>query len=277
MMVASFVVGIALALGQHFLYDYLHHRVENNEAKKVRWVLYGRAFAYLSKIAFGGCCVLVYRQRIWRTFRSSALTILSIDQLFLATEDPSLFVNWETVSNAPIAVLMAAVIWGIPVATIIFSPGALSFGWYRESSSLNMSVPNLNFSMESYQDWRTPTKMADGTMKRQLMFYNTTDISGTKEGFIDYFDQPSMDLTRVTLMTAYSLLDRPQNVENARLTSCGGDYNCTYTAEFVGPGYKCETVANSAADDVRNSRVRSVDIRDAARLCQCAACQNTSG
>jgi hypothetical protein len=251
MMVASFLVGIALAVGQHLLYSYLHHKTEDNEGKKVRWVLYGRAFAYLSKIAFGGCCVLVYRQRIWRTFRSKALSVLSIDQLFLATEDPSLFVNRETITNAPLAVLMALVIWLIPLATIIFSPGALSFGWYQENGSINRSVPNLNFSIEMYADWRTPVKTDDGVSKRSIMFYNTTDISGTKDGWFDYFDQPSMDITRVSLMTAYSLMDRPLNTPDARSSSCGEGYNCTYTTSFVGPSYKCEIVANNPNDDTK--------------------------
>jgi len=256
MMVASFVVGIALALGQHFLYSFLHHRTENNEAKKVRWVLYGRAFAYLSKIAFGGCCILVYRQRIWRTFRAKALSVLSIDQLFLATEDPSLFLNWETLSNAPLAVLMALVIWLIPLATIIFSPGALSFGYYQENSVVNLTVPNLNFSMESFQDWRKPTLMDDGkSFKRSLMFYNTTNITSVAASGFDYFDMPSMDLTRVSLMTAYSLMNRPLDRQDARLNSCGGDFNCTYTTSFVGPGYKCEVVADSADDDAKLAEI----------------------
>jgi hypothetical protein len=252
MMVASFLAGIGLALGQHFLYTFLHHKIEDDQAKKVRWVLYGRAFAYLSKIAFGGCCILVYRQRIWRTFRASALSVLSIDQLFLATEDPSLFLNRETLTNAPLAVLMALVIWLIPLATIIFSPGALSFGSYQEYSSVNLTVPNLNFSMEAIQDWRVPLQLPDGGgSRRSIMFYNTTNISSIQEGGFDYFDMPSMDITRVSLMTAYSLMDHPLDRPDARSHSCGGDFNCTYTTSFVGPGYKCEIVADSAEDDAK--------------------------
>jgi hypothetical protein len=249
MMVASFVVGVCLAMGQHFLYAWLHHRVLSDEEEKVRMVLYGRALAFFSKVAFCSCCILVFRQRIWRTFRSSALSVLSIDQLFLATEDPSLFLNWETLSKAPFAVATALVIWLIPLATIIFSPGALSFGWYYDQNSVNLTVPNLNFSMETIQDWRIPMLNADGTSKRSLMYWNTTDIAGTKPGFVDYFDQPSSDLTRVSYMMAYSMMNHPVNRQDARFKSCGGDYNCTYTTSFVGPGYKCEMIANSADDN----------------------------
>jgi hypothetical protein len=131
-MVFAFFLGVVLALSQHFLYSWLHHRHIKDEDRKFRMVLYGRALAYLAKVAFGGCVVLVFRQRIWRTFRERALTVLSVDQLFGGTEDPSMFGNWEVIQTAPIVVMIAAVIWLIPVATIIFSPGALTFGNYLE-------------------------------------------------------------------------------------------------------------------------------------------------
>jgi hypothetical protein len=109
LMVFAFFMGIVFALLQHFLYTFLHHRREDDEDKKFRWVLYGRALAYLSKVAFGGCVVLVFRQRMWTAFRAQALTVLSIDQIFGATEDPSVFGNWEAVSSAPVLCAIAMV------------------------------------------------------------------------------------------------------------------------------------------------------------------------
>lgn len=249
MMVISFLTGILLALGQHLLYRSLHHKSGMDEDKKIRVVLYGRALAYLSKVAFGGCVILCYRQRIWTTFRERALSVWSIDQLFLATEDPSLFLNWETISKAPLVTAMALIIWLIPIATIVFSPAALTFGDIYETGSSNSPVPTLNFTAESFKDWRKPITMPDGTKRKSLMFYNTTDIAGTKEGFFDYYDQPSADLKRISLMTAYSLKDQSLNREDARLDSCGGDFNCTYTISFVGPGYNCQEFAQSFEDD----------------------------
>jgi len=108
-MVFAFTMGIVFALLQHFLYTFLHHQREEDEDKKFRWVLYGRALAYLSKLAFGGCVVLVFRQRMWRAFRNRAFTVLSIDQIFGATEDPSIFGNWEALSSAPVLCAIALV------------------------------------------------------------------------------------------------------------------------------------------------------------------------
>ncbi|KAF1842882.1 uncharacterized protein K460DRAFT_378163 [Cucurbitaria berberidis CBS 394.84] len=249
-------MGIIFALFQHFLYTYLHHRHIEDENKKFRWVLYGRALAFLAKVAFGGCVIVVFRQRIWRTFRERALSVLSIDQLFGATEDPSLFMNWETVSNAPILVTIALVIWIIPLATIIFSPGALTFGNYLEKETINRMVPTINFKSESNKDWRNPVKMADGSNRRSVMFYNTTDKSGTQPGWFDYYDQPSAELRRIALLLAYSNMDRPNIQQGARQQICGGSnnggaFNCSYEQTFVGPGYQCSEVASGYGDTGR--------------------------
>jgi len=247
-MAFAFIMGVIFAILQHFLYTFLHHRRVDDEAKKFRWVLYGRALAYLAKVAFGGCVILVFRQRIWRALRERALTVLSIDQLFGATEDPSLFVNWEAVSNAPILVIIAMVIWLIPLATIIFSPGALTFGTFMEREEIRLSVPTINFSAEMNKDWRVPVKMADGSNRRSVMYYNTTDKAGTAPGWFDYYDQPSAESKRIALLLAYSNMNHPNIKQDARLSSCGGSYNCTYQQSFTGPGYHCEEAARGVGD-----------------------------
>ncbi|KAL1797664.1 hypothetical protein ACET3X_004270 [Alternaria dauci] len=248
----AFFMGLVFALLQHFLYTFLHQRREEDEDKKFRLVLYGRALAYLSKVAFGACVVLVFRQRMWRAFRDRALTVLSIDQIFGATEDPSLFGNWEAVSGAPLLCAIAMVIWLIPLATIVFSPGALTFGIYLDNEVLDLTVPTLNFSVESTKDWRHPVKLEDGSNKRSIMYYNTTDIPATAPGWFDYYDQPSAELRRIALLLAYSGMDYPNIRQGARQEACGGSYNCTYEQSFTGPSYRCEEVA-SDVDDTEGS------------------------
>lgn len=245
LMISAFLMGAVFAVFQHLLYSFLHHREAADENQKFRWVLYGRALAYLSKVAFGGCVVLVFRQRLWRTFRERALTVLSIDQLFGATEDLSLFGNWDIITNAPLLVIVAMIIWLIPLATIIFSPGALTFGTYLDHETVDISVPKIDFTMESTKNWRYPVKMADGSNKKSVMFYNTTDIAGTAPGWFDYYDQPSAELVRVGLLLAYSNADRPNMRQDARRNACGGEYNCTYEQTFIAPGYQCEEITGA--------------------------------
>jgi hypothetical protein len=251
MMAASFLMGIVFALCQHFLYRWLHHQQISDELKKFRFVLYGRALAYCAKVAFGGCVVLVFRQRIWRTFRERALSVISIDQFFGATEDPSIFGNWEAVSNAPFVVAIALVIWLIPLATIIFSPGALTFGTYLKEETLEMMVPTINFTAESVKSWRTPTQMPDGSNKRSVMYYNTTDRSADAPGMFDYYDQPSAEVDSIALLLAYNNMDHPNIKQGARQSVCQGAFNCTYEQTFIAPGYQCTEVAKGVNDTGR--------------------------
>lgn len=250
-MVFAFFMGIVFALCQHFLYRFLHQRPENDEEKKFRWVLYGRALAYCAKVAFGGCVILVFRQRIWRTFRERALSVLSIDQLFGATEDPSLFVNWEAISSAPLLVAVAVVIWLIPLATIIFSPGALTFGTFESLSTIELSVPTMDFTAETTKDWRNPVKYTNDSFKRSVMYYNTTDPTAKTEGWFDYYDQPSAEARRIALLFAYSGMDHSNVMQNGRNHSCGGNFNCTYSQKFVAPAYQCIEVAKGINDTGR--------------------------
>lgn len=249
----SFFMGVVFALFQHFLYRWLHHKPDlEDEDQKFRWVLYGRALAYCAKVAFGGCVILVFRQRIWRTFRDRSWSVLSIDQFFGATEDPSIFGNWEAISSAPIVVGIALIIWLIPLATIIFSPGALTFGDYLVESRLELTVPTLNFSAESDKSWRTPMKV-NGTdrNRRSMMYYNTTSRNATDPKMFDYYDQPSAELVRIALLLAYNNMNHPNIKQGARQGACGGSYNCTYEQTFVGPGYQCMEVAKGINDTGR--------------------------
>jgi hypothetical protein len=251
MIVFSFLMGTIFALSQHFLYRWLHHRVMEDEKDKFRVVLAGRALAYLAKVSFGGCVVLVFRQRIWRTFREHALSVFTIDQFFGATEDPSLFLNTEALYTAPILVMIAAVIWIIPLATIIFSPGALTFGDFVEHQSVTQQVPTMDFLNEGKTDWRYPVPIGDGsTSKRSLMYYNTTDVQATTPGWFDYYDQPSAEVKRIALLMAYSNNNYPNVKATGRRDACGGAFNCTYEQSFVGPGYQCEEVTDRPLADL---------------------------
>ena len=246
----AFFLGVILAILQHVLYSYLHEKHFDDENRKFRAVLYGRALAYFAKVAFGGSVVLVYRHRIWRVFRERPLSVASIDQVFGATEDPRLFLNWEAWSNAPVIVAMAIVIWAIPLATIIFSPGALTFGNTMKSQQItNNDSLVINFASESKSDWRRPVKsgVADDN-QRSVMYYNTTDKTATKPGWFDYYDQPSAELRKIALLLAYSDASRPNLYVNTRDNFCEKGFNCTLEQTFLGPGYDCSIVASGLQD-----------------------------
>jgi hypothetical protein len=102
-------------------------------------------------------------------------------------------------------------------------------------------VANLNFARESDFNFRNVIK--DEIRLNSMSYYNTTDLAGTKEGFFDYYDQPSKNVRRLAISAAY--LRRPQPRELAGVTFCGQGWNCTYSINFQGPGYKCEDLTDA--------------------------------
>jgi hypothetical protein len=100
-------------MGHHVFYARLDGQPADNQLRMVR---YGTALAFFVKSTLVGCVIMCYRQRIWHTFRTKAMTIMGIDGLFTATEDPSqFFYNWEMISNGKLATLMAVCSWCVLV------------------------------------------------------------------------------------------------------------------------------------------------------------------
>ena len=44
-------------------------------------------------------------------------------------------------------------------------------------------------------------------------------------------------------------MQKAQSRENASSTFCGTGWNCTYTIDFIGPGYKCDDVNDTNDTD----------------------------
>jgi hypothetical protein len=129
----------------------------------------------------------------------------------------------------------------IPIASVM-APASLTLEiTTHKEASICSSVPNLDFTRESSFNFRliNPKDIRHDV----LSYYNTTDIEGKKEGFFDYYDQPSKNARRLAISAAY--LGRPQPREQAGLRFCGQGWNCTYSINFIGPGYKCEDITDT--------------------------------
>jgi hypothetical protein len=106
-----FVAGVAAAVGHHFFYSHLNGQPAHDQLKKIRW---GTALAFFVKSTMVGTSIMCNRQRIWRTFRTKAMTIEGIDGLFSAPEDPTqFFINGEMWKNGKLATFMALCCWSV--------------------------------------------------------------------------------------------------------------------------------------------------------------------
>lgn len=238
LMIALFVAGVAAAVGHHFFYMSLEGKPATNQLLMVR---YGTALAFFVKSALVGSIVMCYRQRIWHTLRTRALTIMGIDGLFSSIEDPTqFFYNGEMMINAKIATAMAICSWLIPIASVL-SPGSLTseIAVLKNATDLCPHVATLDFANEASFNFRNETSYAGSS----LVYYNTTDLDGQGDDFFDYYDRPSQNAKRLVFASMY--LKGPAEGVNASINSCGEGYNCTYEINFEAPGYKCDLYADN--------------------------------
>jgi hypothetical protein len=123
----------------------------------------------------------------------------------------------------------------IPIASVL-APAALTSEsrlTYSNETTCG-AVATLNFTHEALYDFRNVNSYPGSS----LLFYNTTDTSAESESWFDYYDQPSKNARRLTVTSAY--LRKPATFPAASVESCGEGWNCTYSINIEGPGYKCE-------------------------------------
>jgi len=234
-----FLAGLVAAISHHLFYASLDGSPATEQLKMVR---YGTALAFFVKSTLVGTVITCNRQRIWYTFRRKAMTINGIDGLFSATEDPTqFFLNWEMIRNGKLATLMAVSTWLIPIASVLSPASLTSEARTVTNATTCPDVANLNFTREAYFNFRQEIEF-DGR-GTSIVYYNTTDRDRTTDDYFDYYDQPSRNARRLAFSAAY--LKKPQSLEKAKLTSCGEAWNCTYSINFLGPGYKCEDISHS--------------------------------
>ncbi|KAF2873299.1 hypothetical protein BDV95DRAFT_516925 [Massariosphaeria phaeospora] len=236
-MIALLLLGAAGAVGHHVFYRRLDGQEAKHQLEMIRW---GTALAFFVKSTMVGSVVMSYRQRVWYTVRKRALTIKAIDGFFSATEDFTQFWNWEMIRNGKLAAFMALCGWLIPIASVL-APGALTQELQSKYGDNHCpSVAALNFTREETFNFRNKQNFLGSS----LTFLNTTDIKAEKEGWFDYYDQPSKLARRLAITSAY--LGKPATHPNASVNACGQGWNCTYVIEFKGPGYKCDEIANNS-------------------------------
>ncbi|KAH9881926.1 hypothetical protein J1614_001097 [Plenodomus biglobosus] len=233
-----FFAGLLAAIGHHLFYAHLDGSPATEQLKMVR---YGTAMAFFVKSTLVGTVIMCNRQRIWYTFRRKAMTINGIDGLFSATEDPTqFFLNWEMITNGKLATLMAACTWLIPLASVLSPASLTSEARTIINATTCADIANVNFTREGTFNFRNDNELDGRSVS--VMYYNTTDRDGAQEDYFDYYDQPSKNARRLAFSAAY--MKRPQPREKAGLTFCGEGWNCSYSINFLGPGYKCEDISD---------------------------------
>ena len=124
---------------------------------------------------------------------------------------------------------------------IIFTSNSLTVELHL--NAINTTCPNvrsLNFDKESLENWRDPT-IRDNLIGQSITTWNSTTATTAEEGWFDYYTTYSSTMELTATMAVYT----QQEVARPAVSDdiCGGGWNCSYTIEFVAPGYKCEELA----------------------------------
>ncbi|KAF5000145.1 hypothetical protein FGRMN_1959 [Fusarium graminum] len=241
--------GIAFAIGHHFYYRNLHGQVANDQQGKFR---YGALLAFLSKACFLNAVVLAFRQRVLMMIRRKMLTLSTLDSLFAASEDLTALLNWEAWVNAKFAMALTIFIWTSPLIVIFTSYTLTVQPQRKEEITQCQNIRTLNFSHEASVYWRNPARV-DGFFESSVSLWNSTvstpQIDKDDPNAFDYYTGPSQQFETIALRTAYAnqAVMRPK----APAEICGKGWNCSYTIDFVGPGYQCQELASGVNAEVK--------------------------
>ncbi|KAF4772845.1 hypothetical protein HER10_EVM0000642 [Colletotrichum scovillei] len=230
--------GIAFALGHHFFYAGLDGTEANGQIRMLR---YGAALSFLSKASLGSAVILAFRQRVWMTVRRKMLTLAAVDSLFAAAEDMTAIFNIEVFRQARIAMILAIYVWCTPLVVVLTSDTLTAQPATTRQTTTCPSIRTLNFAQEETNDFRTGTKI-NNLFELSTSLWNTTTLNQSSEDFFDYWIGTSWQFEEIS--TSAILGKKPLSRTNASLDVCGMGWNCSFTIQFKGPGYKCEELAN---------------------------------
>ncbi|ETS74393.1 hypothetical protein PFICI_14259 [Pestalotiopsis fici W106-1] len=240
------LLGLLAAVGHHIFYKALDDRLADNQVAMLR---YGTILAFVAKAGFVAATVTAFRQRLWVTVRNKILSVGALDSLFAATSDITALWNREIYHKAKIAMLLAGLVWITPLIVILTS-NTLTVRLVNNIVDTKCpSVRTLNFTFEEVENFRKPTKV-NGLYGLSVNLWNATTLNDSLPGWYDYYTAPH-DLFRAT--ASLGIFSKKVNaVETIAHDICGVGWNCSYTIEFVAPGYKCTEVANGVNSAVQN-------------------------
>ncbi|KAI9644752.1 hypothetical protein NHQ30_006779 [Ciborinia camelliae] len=210
-MVTWILLGLSVALGHHFAYQRLDRKPPSVFSQTWAHSL-GSVAAFLVKTSFTITVLLALQEVLWFSFRKKAIKISLLDKLFTLSSNPFSFVPSAFV-NAPLATLLAAFAWTIPISAIL-SPGSLVVG---QLVTFNHSICHV------------PTFAADSP---NISFYQmTTELTNsTIQG-----PNPGIQKLASQIFAQGTILPP--------VSPCGA--NCSYKQAFYGPALQCSDVSNN--------------------------------
>jgi len=215
--VVSFAVSLALAIGHHLFYASLDHiPVEDNAFSQQTNIAIGTGFAFLFRACLAIATCTAYWQVFWHTALRKSLTISSADALTGVLGSLIEFTHVRTFFFNPGLAALAILAWLVPFASLL-PPATLSVLPTTVVSNILERVPVPYFDNVGMTG--TTYSMLPGDSKM-----------GLKSSIVDMYLQPTLHLSRMVATTAY----RGTVPEHETLHP-----NATYDVTFNAPAAQC--------------------------------------
>lgn len=238
-MVLFLLLGIGGALSHHFLYWHLR----GQDAKDQQWWLrLGQFISFVSKAGFVLSVLMAQQQTAWRAVGKKDYSVHAIDSLFGSSHDIVELFSREAWKKTWLVMTLSLYIWISPLV-VIFSSATLSVssGLTVDRNAKCRSVRTLNFSQESTNRWDEPRRAeSDGLIGLSLSFWERTGARYEDDDNVDYYSSPSAQFSAI----ADRVFTTNQSLQADRIAEdiCGMGWNCSTVIQFIGPGYKCDSV-----------------------------------
>ncbi|KAJ4308715.1 hypothetical protein N0V84_011943 [Fusarium piperis] len=248
------VAGVCFAIGHHFFYSSLDGEIVGDQLRMLRW---GTALAFASKASLTAAVLSAFDQQVWATVRSRFLTVVALDSMFAATENPLDLLNFELLTKAKMAIAMALFGWCAPAIVIITANTLLvAPPEFMHQNVTCRGVRSLNFDLDAAYTWPDgASQKGSGLNPLSVAIYNDTSRDRTSIGYYD-----KQDVQAELLADASSVLRRPVTYDNSTLETCARGWNCTVRVEMKGPGYNCTELGSGVGSGARNLSQQSGEI-----------------
>lgn len=144
-MIAFFISGVCFASGHHAYYSSLNG-TEVRDDESQQWAIrFGTAFAFLVEVPLAAAVSIAQTQRAWTTMERKSVSIGGIDSIFAATQDLASFMNWEMLSRAKLASVLALICWCLPLSALV-TPATLTVQPVSRSHNVDQIVPAIDFN-----------------------------------------------------------------------------------------------------------------------------------
>ncbi|KAH6713525.1 hypothetical protein BKA61DRAFT_43274 [Leptodontidium sp. MPI-SDFR-AT-0119] len=226
-MIACFFIGIFVALGHHLYYTSLKADLVGNEDEQQRKLRYGTTFAFVTQVSLVGSVGFAYSQWLWKTLRTTRVSVQCLDSAFSADTQLISMFNPEMWWKIKLGSLLALLAWCLQLPSLI-TPATLGVIPGTQAINTTAEVPRLLIS-------------TNDTGQYSRFEYSAPLLPDTVEGLNNtnnFFVGPRTIISRLSSATATTGQILPIHPQFT---------NMSYSLQFFGPTVKCGAANSTQA------------------------------